>query len=92
MNTLQTFYLSDGKKDSPKSEGKGRNGYFVLDHASLMLCPKDVDGQICHIDICSKRSGVFGPIRLQLTLPALRIMRAMFEAALRDVEKLGDVL
>lgn len=71
---------------SGKSQAKGRNGYFVLCQATLVEIASDEE-QPFHLDFCSRRSGVVGPARLQLTREDAEALRAFLNGHLRETGK-----
>ena len=68
---------------SGKSQGKGRNGYFALHQVTLVEIASDEE-QPFHLDFCSRRSGVVGPARLQLTRQDAEALRGFLNRHLRE--------
>jgi len=74
---------------SGKSQAKGRNGYFALCQATLVEIASDEE-QPFHLDFCSKRSGVVGPARLQLTREDAEALRGFLNRQLRETAKVEE--
>ena len=74
---------------SGKSQAKGRNGYFAMFQATLVEIASDEE-QPFHLDFCSKRSGVVGPARLQLTREDAETLRRFLNRQLRETAKVEN--
>ena len=72
-----------------KSQAKGRNGYFALSHASLLEVLSNQEHPF-HVDFCSRRSGLVGSARLQLTREDAESLRSFLNRHLRETGRVEN--